>query len=335
MARAILNLPGNLWRMWRAVGRAEVVHAGVAGWPLPIGWVAAPLARLRRRFLIMNMESSHWRLRPEERARASWRRRLRADLTEWMARRVIRMADFPMFTQEDYRRSMLPPSRAATAAVLPASWILGEDVLGTPEAEAIWTRRNAHPEQPLRLVCASKLTVTKGLLVLFEALRRVAERGVPVALDVYGAGELAEECGRLAAAIPAPVVVRMQGMVPYGAPFFRTLHEYQLLVSPLLSDEQPRIAFDAFSQALPVLGSDTPGHRQCVRPGVDGELVPTGDPDALARAIVDLAGDRERLRRYGLAALEAARGWTHRAMHERRWRLLDAALATRPARPKG
>ena len=37
--RAIAELPRIFWALWRAIGQAEIVHTGVGGWPLPLGWL--------------------------------------------------------------------------------------------------------------------------------------------------------------------------------------------------------------------------------------------------------------------------------------------------------
>lgn len=100
---------------------------------------------------------------------------------------------------------------------------------------------------------------------------------------------------------------------------------------PSLGEEQPRILYDAFSQAIPVLGSDTAGIREVVTPEIDGWLAPPGDAAALAALLRGAAADPARLRQAGLASLAKARGLTHQEMHRRRSCLLRArcrALAT-------
>src|SRR5262249_28859277 len=58
---AVLGLPALTLRLWKAVGRAQIVHTGVTGWPIPVGWIATAIGRLRRRFLVTVIESSDWR----------------------------------------------------------------------------------------------------------------------------------------------------------------------------------------------------------------------------------------------------------------------------------
>jgi len=60
----------------------------------------------------------------------------------------------------------------------------------------------------------------------------------------------------------------------------------------------------AMRAAVPcIAGADDAG-REVIADGVTGMLVPTGDRDALARAVIDLLGDSERRRRMGEAGRE-------------------------------
>jgi glycosyltransferase involved in cell wall biosynthesis len=327
-AEAVLGLPANVIRLWRAIGRTAIVHTAVAGWPVPIGWIAAPLARLRGRFLLIIVESAPWRVPPGAGPGAGLRRRVRAVVSERMARWCVALADVAIYTHAQYRAS-LPPRDPGRGHVIPASWIDDRVILGSAEADALWRDRLAVPDAPLALVFAGRLTADKGVLVLLEALKVLDAEGVRVALDLFGAGDLEEHCRRIAADLRGPAALRLRGTLPYDEGFFRALRPYHALLAPSLSDEQPRIVYDAFSQALPVLASDTAGLRECIAPEVNGRLVPPGDASALAATIRHAATHRDELRRLGLAALASARALTHREMHRRRCRILREALAAR------
>ena len=43
---------------------ADIVHTGVAGWPIPLGWVVTPIAKIQRKFYLIICESAFWRLSP-------------------------------------------------------------------------------------------------------------------------------------------------------------------------------------------------------------------------------------------------------------------------------
>ena len=121
--------------------------------------------------------------------------------------------------------------------------------------------------------------------------------------------------------------------LPYGLPFYSLLREHDAIVVPSLTDEQPRVLFDALSQAVPVIGSDTGGVREVIAPEETGRLVPRGDVEGLAEAMFWALRNRPALRAMGLRGLELIRGRTHKAMHRSRGAIIRQALDE--AAPRG
>jgi glycosyltransferase involved in cell wall biosynthesis len=322
---AVFHLPVTVAALWGAVGMTEIVHCGVAGWPIPLGWVVTPIAWLRRRFLVVLVESAPWRSRPG--MATSIKFRIKSALYEAMARLCSRVASLAIFTHSGYEKSLLKTGHSE-GCVIPASWIDEGAILSRSEAEAAWENKSATPGG-LRLLFVGRLQEEKGVRVLLEALRLVSNEGLNVELDILGAGELWDECQRLASAWRGPSQLRLLGTVPYGPEFFSLLQDYHAVVVPSLSDEQPRIVFDAYSQALPVLASRTEGLTDCIQEGVTGMLVRPGDADDFAGLIRWASGNKERLRTMGAAALDMARGMTHQTMHRRRCKILLEKLGAR------
>ena len=164
---------------------------------------------------------------------------------------------------------------------------------------------------------------------LLEAVDRLSPEQYAIEIDIAGAGPLQADCEAFIAAYQGTIKVRFIGTVRYGADFFALLRSYHAVVVPSISDEQPRIVYDAYSQGVPVLASDTAGLRSCVRADVTGCLDTPGSAESLARRLAWASGHIAQLESMGLAALGVARGLTHRGMHQRRLVALASALEAR------
>jgi glycosyltransferase involved in cell wall biosynthesis len=317
---AILSIPAAAMKLWRAVGEADIVHINVGGWPFSFGWIAAPMAKLRGKFVLTQIEGATWRgdwQKPWELNRV-----IRGLIFEGMARFCVNLSDLALFTHTGYRDSMLMKRRRSRGHVICASWIDREVVLSQSQAEECWRIKLEDRSRPLRVVFAAGLKPSKGVMVLLHALKMLDRRGIPVEVRVYGAGVLRDACAQAARQLNRSVALDLCDELAYGAELFAMLRGHDILVAPNLSDEQPRIIYDSFSQALPILGSDTSGLKQCVSHEENGLIVPAGDAAALADAIEWASEHRERLRDFGIAGLDVARGLTHDQMHQRRAELI-------------
>lgn len=308
---AAARLPLTAARLWRAIGEHDILHSGVAGWPIPIGWVGNAVAMLRKRPIVLMVESAPWRPSTGE---EGVKDHLRAAITEALARFFVRRADVVFFTQPSYERTLARDGQPG-AHVTPATWIDESDILPREVAEQRWRDKGDR----VRLLFAGRLVAAKGVDLLLGAIRDLHDRGVRVDVDVIGDGPRRERCEAVAAQVPG---LRMLDPVPYGAPFFELLEGYHGVLVPSLGYEQPRIVFDAYARAVPVLASDTDGLRPHVREGETGWLFARGDRAALAAVLERAASGAAELRRMGLRALGEAPGFTHRGMHLSRWRIL-------------
>jgi glycosyltransferase involved in cell wall biosynthesis len=320
---AIAQLPRTLFSLWRAVQQAEVVHAGIAGYPIPLGWLVTPIVRLQKKFYLLIVESAPWRLRPG--VSPSLKERVMAVLHEQLGKWCMHAADLAIFTQAEYRQSLLH-RHPETGHIIHASWISEETILSEAAAIATWRQKLTPATQTLRVLFAGRLLPAKGVTILLAAMQRLSQDGVAVKLDILGEGELFDACQQASEAVNAPTEIRLLGTVPYGPAFFERLQAYHAVVVPSLSDEQPRVVYDAYSQAVPVLVSNTNGLRDCVQSGQTGMMVPAHDPVALAELLRWSLSHLPQLQEMGLAGLAIARKMTHQEMHRRRWQLLSERL---------
>ncbi len=153
------------------------------------------------------------------------------------------------------------------------------------------------PGEALRIAFVGQAVERKGLPLLLRAFEALREH-VPCELTVIGPS--AEEL--------APLMLDGRGVRALGKvddqEKQRELERADVLCAPSLGGESfGMVLTEAFAAGTPVIASDIPGYRDVVRDGVDGVLVPRGDPRALAEALRDL---HEEPARRGAMARAAA-----------------------------
>ena len=316
---ALRGLPGLVRKLWSGARNASIVHSGFGGWPIAEGWFLTPIGKLQKKLVVTNVESSFWR---RSGPHVSWRKKILSSVMEQLTRFAVRIADLRFFTSKAYAAEFLPEN-APRSFVVPATWVNEEWILSDERAAAAWDAKQG----ATRLIFAGRLVAEKGVDVLLRAIDEA--RDARVEITIIGEGPMRDQCVRAAQENHGSVAVQFLDPVQYGEPFLAALRNHDAVLLPSLSSEQPRIPFDAFSQAVPVIGSATGGICEVVEAGVTGRLVPPGDAGALAQALIWASRERTELRRMGLTALDKSRASTHRAMHRRRQEILLRALSER------
>jgi glycosyltransferase involved in cell wall biosynthesis len=178
--------------------------------------------------------------------------------------------------------------------------------------------------EPVHFLFAGRLDKEKGLNVLLQAVEKLATAGVHGSLHVIGSGRLHNDI--IAAERRGGFGLKYFEPLPYGPTFFKFLQRYHAIVVPSLTDEQPRIVFDAAACGVAVIASETDGLRPHVENGRTGLLIPPGDPQALEEVMEWSANNPAVLRSFAMEALSRIRGMTHEAMHAERSRIIARHL---------
>ena len=153
------------------------------------------------------------------------------------------------------------------------------------------------PASGIVLAVVGILLPLKRVDVAIEALRRLpAELLARTTLLVIGDGPERAALEDLARGLPV-LFLGQRDDVP------SLLSEVaDILLMPSEKDAFPTVLLEAAAARLPRIGADAGGTPEAITDSVDGVLVPPGDPEALARAIAELANDAEKARQLADAA---------------------------------
>jgi phosphatidyl-myo-inositol alpha-mannosyltransferase len=197
----------------------------------------------------------------------------------------------------DHRIAVSEPARESQRRWLPGEYeIIPNGVLIPPEAEAGGREH--------RIVFAGRQEPRKGLQILLRAWPEIRER-TGTRLRIVGADPLAVRL-LLTRERVSDEGIDVLGFLDQDA-FTAELLAAKALVAPSLGGESfGMVLTRAFACATPVVASDIAGYRDVMSPEA-GVLVPSGDPAALARAVVELLEDEPRRQGLGAAARELAR----------------------------
>ena len=313
----LVNLIPNLLIVWRAARTSEILHAGGAGWPFPLAYYLLLLKPILRSRWIMVIESTFWMSAAN--SRPSWRAALIERLQGALIRRCLQKADIRIFTSDWYRKVLF--GRHDNCLIAPAVWI--DEAMILPDEDVL-----PRSSGPLRLILPTRLVPEKGVKTVLEALALYnrADHGLPMEIGIIGSGPLAEQVRSFVSGSTANNPVHFLDPVPYGPEFFKILRDYDAVLIASLTEEQPRIAFDAFSQGLPCVASRTNGNVSVIEEGITGYFFTPGDAESLAGLLARLADAPERLTILRKNALSAAHRNNHQQMHRTRRIFLEAYL---------
>jgi len=164
-----------------------------------------------------------------------------------------------------------------------------------------------------------RLTADKGFADLVAAYQRARVHEPALRLLVVGDYEAGDPVAPATRAIVEadPTIVRA-GWVADPAGLYPAV---DVLAFPSLREGLPNAPLEAQAVGVPVVAYAATGTVDSVRQGETGVLVPVGDVDALAAAIVSLAGDPQRAAAMGAAG----QAWVAEAFDQQRlWARLAA-----------
>jgi glycosyltransferase involved in cell wall biosynthesis len=223
---------------------------------------------------------------------ATWKVRL----NEALDRLVLRWVDCVVCVSEGQaarvRRAGVPAEHVAVIrnAVPPDAFVAPEPA---------WRNRirEFFPRPPRRVVgAAGRLSPEKGFGVLVDAASVVTRADPDAGFIVFGDGPLREALGRRIAERGLQDRFILAGFRTDLQQFLPVL---DLAVLSSFTEGLPVVLLEALAAGVPAVATAVGGTPEVIDDGIHGYLVPPGDPQALARRILDCLRDDAARRAMG------------------------------------
>lgn len=151
----------------------------------------------------------------------------------------------------------------------------------------------------------------KGVQVLIDAMGLVCNRSSRAHLVLVGKGDLEADlkaqCRRLG-------ISKNVTFLGWRRDVENILPLFDIFVLPSLNEGMGRVLVEAMAAARPIVASHTGGIPDLVTDRQNGLLVPPGNPEALAAALLEIIGQPDRARRMGLAGRRMSVSFSVEAM---------------------
>jgi glycosyltransferase involved in cell wall biosynthesis len=220
------------------------------------------------------------------------------------------------------------PCRSTSVGVsdvdLPSEAILASDV-GTQYssielAPASIAKLERQPKQhgPYQVVTVGSLAqYYKGTAELIEAVARCVRAGIDLTAVIVGDGKLRPHFIAHTERLGMASRIRFAGQVTAGEPVQRILDMADLFVLPSRTEGLPRALIEAMARGLPCIGSAVGGIPELLDAS---EMVPPGDPVALAAKIREVLMNPSRMELMSRRNITGAQEFLDSILAERRRR---------------
>jgi glycosyltransferase involved in cell wall biosynthesis len=138
--------------------------------------------------------------------------------------------------------------------------------------------------KPVRFILIGRRTPQKGIDVALQAAQILLKEGLHKEFEIkfYGSDYPEHDYRHMAQELGATAHVEF---LPHQDVIRDVLHKAHSLILPSRSEGMPNVVLEGMSFELPVIASRVSGVVDIISDGVDGILIPSEDPQALANAM--------------------------------------------------
>lgn len=295
----LLWIPIYLPILWRAIRRADAVHAPVPG---DVGTLGLLIAAIQRKRLFV-------------RHCGTWDNptTLSGRLLRWLLEGLAGGKSVVFATGgADHEPSSRNPQ---------IGWIFST-ALSDDELRALPQARPWRRGETLRLLCVCRLSEAKNVQAAIGAVPLIARLHPQVRLDVLGDGDYRKQLHELVSQLSLQDVVTLHGNASRAA-VYQAMAAAHVLVFPTRNEGFPKVILEALACGLPIVASNVSVIPALIRDC--GLLLETADSEHVADAILRLTRDETILDGLGARARERARNYTLEAWQAQiQHRLVDA-----------
>lgn len=215
-------------------------------------------------------------------------------------RALFPRADRAIAISQAVARSMAErvPSAAGRLAVIPNAVLISPEAPPEPSAKSELQRRSfGFSSEGLLVGFVGRLDdPVKGVSVLLEAAKIVRREMPLVRFVIVGDGKDRSRLEKKAQAEDLGAAVVFMGAMPATIELFSAL---DVLALPSLSEGMGMVLLEAMEASVPVVATTVGGIPEAVVDGETGILVPPGNAEKLASALISVLSDPAAARRMG------------------------------------
>lgn len=311
----LLTLPTLRFRVRRAVPQADSFLIRVPGLIGRLAW--KEIRRLRRPYAAEVMSDPWDTMSPG--AIYSPLRPLYRSIASENLKIICEHAFATLYWNGQAMRQRYPPPNNAYTCVAPRIFL--SSGYASPELMAERFRRmearsglNQSRDRALRIgFIGSFAQLYKGADTLLGSLATCLRIGATLEISFVGEGRYRKNMESLARDLSVERNVRFLGQLGFGQPVCDFLDSVDLFVMPSRAEGLPRALVEAMARGCPCIGSDVGGIPELL---AAEDLVPPNDPEALARIIMEVTADPQRMKAMSVRNLARAKQFDPEVLRE-------------------